>query len=187
MRVLGYVEFSAGQAAAGVWVTAPSKVQLYGVGVNKPGDSRPWVGNASGAVATGTTAIPADDTIPQITEGNEFMTQAITPSKTTSLLEIEHMGYYASTVTNEQLSVALFQDATANALAAGMCARDAASGGASNVTLKYLLHAGTVAATTFRIRVGSASGATTTFNGVAGGRIFGGVMNSILRVREIFT
>ena len=38
----------------------------------------------TGAVATGTTIIPFDDTIPQITEGNEFMTLAITPRSATS-------------------------------------------------------------------------------------------------------
>ena len=35
------------------------------------------------AVATGATILPGDDTIPQITEGVEFMTQAITPKSTT--------------------------------------------------------------------------------------------------------
>ena len=43
----------------------------------------------TGAVATGTTIIPYDDTIPQITEGTEFMTLAITPISATSKLIIE--------------------------------------------------------------------------------------------------
>lgn len=36
-RVLGYVEFSAGQATAGTWVTAPSKIQLFGASTKLPG------------------------------------------------------------------------------------------------------------------------------------------------------
>ncbi len=43
----------------------------------------------TGTVATGTTVIPADNTIPQITEGVEFMTLAFTPKIATSRLEIE--------------------------------------------------------------------------------------------------
>ena len=40
----------------------------------------------TGAYATGSTTIPFDDTIPQITEGNEVMTLAITPTSASSKL-----------------------------------------------------------------------------------------------------
>ena len=45
--------------------------------------------------------------------------------------------------------------------------------------------AGTTSATTFKIRLGTASAGTTTFNGVAGARFFGGIMNSGISITEI--
>jgi len=41
------------------------------------------------AVATGTTQMPSDDTIPQNTEGNELMTLAITPTNSSNILLIQ--------------------------------------------------------------------------------------------------
>ena len=69
-----------------------------------------------GSVATGTGTIPLDDTIPQITEGTEFMTLAITPTSATSKLVI--IVYLQLDKNNSNtLTVALFQDSTANAIA----------------------------------------------------------------------
>ena len=39
---------------------------------------------------------------------------------------------------------------------------------------------------TFRVRAGNDAAGTTTFNGSAGGRIFGGVMSSSITIREIW-
>jgi hypothetical protein len=44
------------------------------------------VNSQTGAMASGNTAIPDDDTIPQITEGTEFLTLAITPQSVTNKL-----------------------------------------------------------------------------------------------------
>lgn len=41
---------------------------------------------ATAAVATGTTQTPVDDTIPQVTEGTEFMSSAFTPLSASSSL-----------------------------------------------------------------------------------------------------
>jgi hypothetical protein len=71
----------------------------------------------TGAVATGTTAIPIDDSIPQNTEGAEFMTLAITPTNTSNKLLIQVV-MQLSTNADANIGIALFQDSTANALAA---------------------------------------------------------------------
>ena len=47
------------------------------------------VNTTTGAVATGTTTMPQDDTIPQNTEGDEYMTLAITPKDATNKLKID--------------------------------------------------------------------------------------------------
>ncbi len=61
--------------------------------------------------------IPYDDTIPQITEGLEIMTVTITPTNATNRLRLEFNGSFGISSAGS-VSVALFQDATAGALAA---------------------------------------------------------------------
>ncbi len=137
----------------------------------------------SGAVATGTTTIPYDDSIPQIAEGDEYITRSITPLATTNRLVIEAVLYVTSSADTRHLIAALFQDATAGALAAASLYVDLAGGGGM-IVLRHEMEAGTTSATTFRIRIGADSAATVTFNGVGGARRFGGVTVSSLRVTE---
>jgi hypothetical protein len=139
----------------------------------------------TGAVATGTTIIPVDDTIPQITEGDQYMSLAITPQSATSKLVIEALWQGSFSATGAFLiTVALFQDATAGALAATW-APSPASGAAISTSLRHVMTSGTTSATTFKIRVGGNTAGTTTFNGFGGGRLYGGVMASSIVIREI--
>lgn len=135
-------------------------------------------------VGTGTTAIPFDDTIPQITEGVEYMTQAITPNNASNTLIITANAMLTGSNQADNSSVALFQDATANALAAKGWS-SASSGRPSSVTLVHKMAAGTTSATTFRIRAGGSDTQTITFNGTAGGRIYGGIVISSIVIQEI--
>ncbi len=140
----------------------------------------------SGAVDTGTTTMPFDDTIPQITEGDEYMTLAITPKKATNKLKIEVVCHLAqSNDSDTVLMAALFQDTTADALAAGFDGRESVANKASCVTFTHYMTAGTTSEITFRVRGGSHSAGTITFNGQSGSRIFGGVMASSITITEI--
>lgn len=138
--------------------------------------------NETGAVATGTTTIPFDDTIPQNTEGTQFMSQTITPKSATNILVIEVVAWLNNS-TATHVSGALFQDSTANALAA-VGTYDASAGGDIILILRHIMVAGTTSATTFKFRAGPSTAATVTFNGVAGGRVFGGVAASSMRIME---
>lgn len=142
------------------------------------------VSTQTGAVATGTTTIPNDDTIPQNTEGDQYMTLSITPKSATNILVIEHIGVYSTSATgNADLTVALFQDSAANALAAVIDISNIATG--QNVrVLKHIMSAGTTSSTNFKIRAGAFTSGTTTFNGNAGARKLGGVMASSLTITE---
>lgn len=136
------------------------------------------------SLATGTTTIPIDDTIPQITEGFQVMTLSITPKSTANILVIEaivNVGHPNAAST--YMASALFQDATANALAASLTFGSAAAG-SSCIPLRYVMTAGTTSATTFRIRIGSDNANTATFNGFLGARKFGGVMASSIVITE---
>jgi len=141
------------------------------------------VSTQTGAMSTGTTVMPYDDTIPQISEGNEYMTLAITPRSATSKLIIEVMWNGGASSTNPQLTVALFQDSTANALAA--VSPTCGTGFILAVSLKHTMTSGTTSATTFRVRAGASAAATTTFNGGGGVRAMGGVMASSIVIQEV--
>jgi hypothetical protein len=135
----------------------------------------------TGAVATGTTLIPNDDTIPQITEGNEYMTLAITPTSATSLLEVTVTAISGSSAGN-YMCVALFRDSGANALATAFFYT--AIDTYYPVTYSYRVVSGSVSATTFRVRIGGNNAGTTTFNGRNGVRLFGGTMASSITIKE---
>lgn len=134
------------------------------------------------AVATGTTVMPIDDTIPQSGEGDQYMTQAITPRSASNRLVIDAIWWGANT-SAASIAVALFQDSTANALSAVMSA-PAGVNYNQCIPLRYTMLAGTTSSTTFKIRAGSSSAGTTTFNGVAGGRFFGAIDKSSITIRE---
>jgi hypothetical protein len=136
----------------------------------------------TGAVTTGTTVIPYDDTVPQITEGTEFMALAITPVSATNKLKIDVI-FHGTSSTGDRLAVALFQDTTANALAC-MQGLVASGGGEENIKLTHYMDAGTTAATTFKVRAGGVAG-TITFNGSGGARKYGGVLASSITITEI--
>jgi hypothetical protein len=137
----------------------------------------------SGTVATGTGTIPFDNTIPQITEGTEYMTLAITPTSATSMLLISVV-FYSSNTPQDEMSFALFQDSTANALAAVSNTPFTAT--ARQVTcFTHKMTSGTTSATTFRVRAGMASAGTVTFNGQSGAQRFGGVAASSITIYEV--
>jgi len=134
----------------------------------------------TGAVSTTATALPVDDTIPQNTEGGQFMTLAITPISSTSILEIRVTAFLASS-DGSTLAAALFQDSTASALAAGFVTPVTVNA-ATLVSFTHKMISGTTSATTFKVRCGCV--ATTTFNGTSGTRYFGGVLASSITIRE---
>ncbi len=142
------------------------------------------VATSDAAVTTVSASIPLDDTIPQSSEGTQILTQAITPGNTSNVLEIEAFIPVGIGSSSTIQSIALFQDSTANALAA-----TAVSCGVndSNIMLHlvYRMAAGTTSATTFKIRIGT-SGGNIYVNGVtAGTRLFGGVSAARLIIREL--
>lgn len=141
------------------------------------------VNTQTGAMATGTTTIPLDDTIPQNTEGTQFMTLAITPTSSTNKLQIDVVFVGACSVINTFPAAALFQDSTANALAA-MAVTQSLSDGLFIITFQHTMLAGTTSSTTFKVRAGPNGAATLTFNGRVGARLFGGVIASSITITE---
>jgi hypothetical protein len=138
----------------------------------------------TGALATGTTLIPIDDTIPQITEGTQFMSLAITPISATSKLLICVVASVSNSVGNQWMASALFQDSTANALAVNSVYTAAATAFVPCV-FNHFMTSGTTSSTTFTVRSGGNDPGTTSFNGQGGARRYGGVLASSITITEI--
>ncbi len=134
--------------------------------------------------ATGTTLVPWDDTIPQITEGDQYLTATITPKRTTSQVIIRVVFNYAHS-TADQITLALFQGATTGAIAAASNWASA-GGNPQQITLTHRISTiGTLSATTFTVRAGPNAGGTLTFNGAGGARKLGGVNASSITIEEV--
>jgi hypothetical protein len=136
----------------------------------------------TGSVNTGTTVLPYDNTIPQNTEGDEYMTVSIIPESATNILEINIVAI-ASFSGAAHLSSALFQDSTADALA-GMVKYVPNNNQPRNLGFIHTMAAGTTSETTFKLRIGGSGAGTTTFNGGDGSGRQGGKLASSMIVTE---
>jgi len=185
VRILGYIEIQT-DATAGNWANEDTLLVLMHDGIHRTCDIIQSLMTLNGALATGTTMLPIDDTIPQITEGDQYMSQTITPTRAINLLQISHFGVYNNNQTNRPIGVALFQDSTANALAAQLINKDDVASTETTTAFCYRMVSGTTSATTFKIRAGFDAAGTTRFNASNTTRGFGGVMASSIQVEEIF-
>jgi hypothetical protein len=134
------------------------------------------------------TAIPYDNTVPQITEGDLFLTApAITPSNASNILRITVVfSGGENTNSSTYMTVALFQDSTANAVAAMV--KDMATAASlvpSPLTLIYYMTAGTTSATTFTVRAGLDNANPVAMNGNNSATLMGGKLTSSITVEEI--
>lgn len=143
-----------------------------------------FVYTSTSSVVNCSTQTPIDDTIPQNTEGNEVLTLSITPTNASNLLIIKFHGFWTA---KDSLygTVALFQDATANSLAA-FRAGIVTGLYTPNACLKHTMVAGTTSSTTFKIRIGPSAAGNLYVNGTsAGARLYGGVASTNLTIMEI--
>lgn len=184
--VLGYLTWESGLATAGAWSATQTRGQLFGPDVRLPGVEVQFVYSQSGTSATGATTVPFDNTIPQVTEGNQFQSQSFTPSSAANLLGVESQVAIASNA-NGQMSSSLFRDGAANALATGTSAEQDGGGNMRQIRIEYYQLSGTNSSTTYTVRAGLNNAATITFNGSGGSQIYGGVANSYIKITEYTT
>jgi len=177
----GYIRYNTSTGKYEGYYPTPDEWLAFG------GNTLQVVNTQTGAVATATSVIPNDDTIPQNTEGGEFMTLAITPTSASNLLKIEVVLHGTESANVADLFMAaLFQDSTADALAVGLRDDQGISKGPGGIIFTHYMVAGTTSATTFKVRAGMNIAGTFVFNGGNGtGRKFGGVLASSITITEI--
>ena len=159
---------------------ASSNISLNMIGVRTL-EGGQFLSFKNGEAAIGSTIIPADDTIPQITEGDEYMRLTIAPISATSklLIEVQINLAISAAVTP---TVALFKNSDSDAI---NCV--SMFNGANTTTpysIRHFTTSGATTATTFKVRAGGSSTGALTMNGYGGGRFFGGVLISSITITE---
>lgn len=176
------------QTGTGTVSAAPSWVSLAIVSADLP--SGTVVNSKSTVYATASstaTVMPADNTIPQITEGAEFFTVSITPKASANRLVLIATIHVNTATAGDALGCALFQDATANALASTF-SELSGNNRFAVLTIHHEMAAGTTSATTFRVRCGPGGAVTLYLHQDSGGNNKqGGVMQSGITVWEVKT
>lgn len=184
MIIVGYADWNSGLASPGTWNSAPSKVQPFHAGIPLPGSLVAIDSSELVTVATGTTTIPADDTIPQNTEGDEYLTLSVAPVSPCNVVQIRCDTHVASSATGG-MSLALFQDTTADAIRSRLITIGA-TGSIFDLHLDSLpIKPLTGSSTTWKMRAGLNNAGTTTINGAGGARFHGSAMVTSLVYEEI--
>lgn len=160
------------------------------------GSTSPGAVNVIDATATNftvSTVIPYDNTIPDISEGDEILSVTYTPSAAGANYIIEAMVNLTPHTAGYTATAALFDVDTPVCLDASFCSAGA-SGGTYDLQTQIHLggHLGVRVAAdttplTFSVRVGVENAAASVeVNGTAASALrFGGVMKSYIRVREV--
>ena len=149
------------------------------------------VDNADRSIAN-TTAIPADNTTPQITEGNEYsaLTRTITPTSATNLIHYRAMLQGSFPMGNGSGLVAcVFKDADAGAVATGYIhgpttnLGGSGGGGGGPLVIDFWAVAGATSEISYTIRVGGTGNSE--FNNNKGSAYYNETMNSSVVIEEI--
>lgn len=183
--VLGYATWETGLATAGTWSATSTRTQPAFAGMALPSQPIQIVRKDDGAVATGTTTIPYDDTIPQNpSEGDMYLSAApLTPNSAANILRITAKTILTTSVNAQQMLACLHKVGTSNAYFVSTETNQI-----SNVSYELGVFGRILATETsaqaFIVRGGSPSAVTITFNGNGGSRQLGGVFNSFLEIEE---
>lgn len=132
--------------------------------------------------ATGSTQMPFDDSPPQSSEGNQYMTATYTPKIATNSLKIDILVNFTHQNTGE-CTAALFKDSDTECLGA-KGETVFTSSQMQTIPFSYVLANAGTSAITFKIRAGSKNTGTFYFNGDSTGRKYGGKMQSFINITE---
>lgn len=129
--------------------------------------------------ASGSTMVPFDGTVPQSTEGDQYMSLAFTPKSATSKLVIDII-FCFGTSTSGRVAISLFKDSDANALST-IGQYSAGAGYAMSAFLRHVLDSPGISAITFKARAGLDQSGTLYFNGGSSyTSLYGGCESSIV-------
>ena len=138
------------------------------------------------AVSSDTNGIDNNDTIPQVaTDGDLFMSQAITPVSTSNILVVEGILFFSPASAGRLMTAYVTQDSGTAALSCQLNSGHDTANAAIQIYIKHTQVAGTESSTTFKIYGGSNFSGVTTFNGFAGASQYGGTIASTMSITEV--
>lgn len=132
--------------------------------------------------SSGVTLLPYDNSKPQITEGDLYLTAKYAPENANNELIIQ-ITINLDTSSTQNVPIALFQDAGPDALAAWM--RYITSGSIAPITVIHKMLAGTTATILFTVRAGVGSAGSVYCNLAAAGVKFDGIWCSNITITEV--
>ncbi len=185
--ILGFFSYEAGAtlAAAGTWNANPGRSDIYMPGVLLPGQVIQDQFSSTGALSTTTNTYAVSDTPPAPAGGTNPVSQAVIPSSSANVLDIEGQIILGSTGTAGESNTAyITQDGGTTPLATVSMNNATASSEPQALRCRTRMLAAQLTSTTFKL-YGSGTGGTTNVNGATGGRIFGGTANTFISVKEI--
>lgn len=184
VRVFPIAYVDSTQATAGNWATAITRLTLIGPNTPMTGDVLQQQSAALNTVATGTTVVPLDDTVPDSgSDGDLYLTLA-GPSRIAEQnpIDVSASIQLSSSVATDGMTAYITGEGTALQVAAGHIV---AAGDVVQLTPAALVLSSGGATPAFGVQAGGSAAGTTTVNGRAGVRTYGGAMASTLTKREI--
>ena len=130
------------------------------------------------------TTIPLDDTIPQITEGAEFLSASITPNATSSKILVRVVANVANSSISFINFIALFRGTGASAIATSWSRTVVGNNPTSPMVIEFLDSPSTASSVTYTVR-GAGAGGTFQVNGASAARYAGGSLNTTLTLIEV--
>lgn len=131
-----------------------------------------------------TTAIPIDDTIPQVGEGTQILSVSLTPKSLTNKIRVRFSGAGATSAAGGNVvTAAMFVNGAADAVRATTNVSTAANT-IMNFVMEFEYVPASLTAQTITIRVGPNTG-TARMNGTSAARFLGGSMGCVVVAEEI--
>lgn len=139
----------------------------------------------SSSAITTTTPVLVDNSVPQSTEGAEFISVTITPTSSSSKVLLIFSGMFGCTVASNIITAFLLRNSGTSALYAigGQASNSANS--VTPISFQFVDSPATTSATTYRVRAGTQTTATVRGNAAGDGSSYGGVQAMTLIAIEI--
>jgi hypothetical protein len=177
-RIIGSARWTSGLSVAGVWSVNPNNIKQFSLGSQTPGAIVNESLFINSILATGTTVIPDDNTIPTVSEGFAHTNTPLVPTPG-NVIEVEVQLPCSCTVAGTIIG-ALNKGGAA--IAVGRADISVANAVATiSIYFRETVVSGTV---TYSLRLGPSSAGTLTVNGVNSAGKFGGTLNSKQRFTE---
>lgn len=181
-RILGYMDWSSGLTTAGTYASGPTKIQLFGPGIKKPGDRINVYHQTTGATITSSNFWTPSATPPVPTNGTTVVSQTVTPSAPMDIWRVSGFTSLANNNTTENAAF-IWNGSHAVAVGFGISSGTLGVNGIPGTIATYFSTIITASSMTFML-YGACGNSTCAINASPNGNLMGG-SNSSLSIEEV--